>query len=980
MITKRDSLSDVLFPHAEGVRPLLVFGLLGPVEARVSGSPLPVGGRRAQAVLATLLLQGNQVVTIDRVVDGAWGDDAPDTARVQAQNRISALRGALRGAGIDDVIETRGAGYLVTVTPDNLDAEHFAELVRRAQEHLRDDDLAGAASTLRTGLGLWRGPALDGLATPLLHAAAQRLEEARLVAREELIGVQLQLGQPEAVIGELLELVAEHPWRERLTGQLMTALHRTDRQREALEQFEHLRRRLGEELGLDPGVELMRLRDDILRSPSGPVPAGAAVAPVSAGPGDGAAGGGPRGPRQLPAASSTLVGRDEEIARAIAALVDPVPHRPAPAIVAIHGPGGVGKSALAVAVGHAVAEHFPDGQLYVDLQGSTPGLAPLNAADVLGRFLRALAVAPAAVPAGVGEAGTLLRTVLADRRVLIVADNAGGVEQVVSLLPASAMCAVIVTSRPVLGMLDGAVRIGLGPLTPHAAAQMLTSMVDTTADPSTVADVAQACGYLPLALRIAAARLVSRPDWTFAELASRLRDERRTLHELHTSDDTLRANLRLSWHELRADQDPVDALAAAVFLRLGALRVPAVDPGVVAAITTTTPALARFALDRLVDVGLLGADSARYRMHDLVRLLAAELASGHPASDGRQTLGGALRWYAGMARRAGTLMRGPAQSGTDELGGPATLANPTEAAAWLDAERANLVAVVRQAVAEPPTLARLGGELVLALYPALLMRGHHYEWEVLCRTVLDAAERVGDAALIATTWTKLAVLYSIQLRREEALECLSQALPIQRGLGDRDGEASTLETTAMVHARRNDAAVALPLYEAALAIRRELGSPFAEAITLSNAAEAYLRLDRPVDSLRCLTESLAIRREYGDVAGEAITLLNLGEVLLAQNDLAGAAEHADLALARSRAAAERENERRSLCLRARIHAMSGDVPAAHADCESIVDLSRAVGASIDPSDLVDLVAALERAGERTFAADFSHRVRHVPAA
>jgi DNA-binding SARP family transcriptional activator/tetratricopeptide (TPR) repeat protein len=950
----------------------VTFGLLGPVELRVGDEPHAPGGPRTAAVLAALLLHANQVVTVERLIDAAWGDSPPGSARTQVQNRVSGLRQLLRGLGGEVVIETRGAGYLISIDRRQLDVHVFEDRVDRAREQLSRGDAAGGASVLRSALSVWRGAALEGLEAPRLVAAAQRLDEARLAIYEELIDVEIALRRHGSVIGELVELVAEHPWRERLTAQLMTALHRADRQHDALAHFDRIRRRLRDELGVDPGPELVRLRDMILGAPQ----AIDTRASTEAQPGHA---GGPATPRQLPAPVRSLIGREQELDAIVVALRGAGEARSTPVVVAIHGPAGVGKSALAVAAGHATSADFPDGQIYVDLQGvQSGGLAPLTPDEVIGRFLRAFGAAPASVPLTPGEATARFRSLMAQRRVIIIADNASSAEQVLPLLPAAGTCAVVVTSSQVLGMLDGDIRLDLGPLTADGAAAMLASLVGSdraAAEPAAVAKVARACGHLPLALKVAGARLVGRPDWSFADLARRLADERRTMRELNATEPTLRASLRVSWLGLTVAGGPVDKLAAAAFLAIGALRVPTVKPSLVAAVTSVTPRLAELALDRLVEVRLLGIEHGRYRMHDVLRTFAAELAESDPATNRERLVETALRWYAVSAEKVNRLMRGPHATGSGAavpaLADP-DLTDPVSAGAWLDAERASLVALVRHALASPST-GGLAAELVLTAYPAILMRGHGYEWETLCKYVLDAPGPPSDPRIAASIWTKLAVLYSSQHRTDEALDCVERALPIHRSIGDLPGTASALEVAGTVHVRRGDPQSSLPLYEQALALRRDLDDPFAEGITLSNAAQAYHRLGLYEKALTYLERSLAIRQVCGDLAGEAIALLNLGEVSLALERHQEVRRYAEAAITCSRRAGTRENERRSIALRARGYLRSGAIAAALRDCEAAVALAEAAGGATDPTEFAELIGELEAVGEHEHA----ERVRAV---
>jgi hypothetical protein len=394
----------------------------------------------------------------------------------------------------------------------------------------------------------------------------QRLEEARLVVAEERIEAELRLGGHAALIGELRELVDEHPMREWLSAQLLVALYRAGRQAEALATYSRIGSRLVEELGIEPGPELQRLQRQILTADPDldlvPPPAAVRVTVAAA------AGPERSPPRQLPTDIATFTGRSAEVDQLLASVgaAGPV------VISAIGGMGGIGKSALAIHVAHRLADRFPDGQLYVNLQGSTASLPPMEPLEVLGRFLRSLGVDARQIPSQVDEAAARFRSLVADRRLLVVLDNARDAGQVAPLLPGSPGGAVLVTSRRVLASLDGARFLHLDVLSRGEAVALLGRLAGqrrVAAEPRAAEDVALRCGRFPLALRVAAARLAARPAWPVRALADRLADERRRLDELELADLGIRASLELSLLELSASPDPVDRAAAAAFPLLG---------------------------------------------------------------------------------------------------------------------------------------------------------------------------------------------------------------------------------------------------------------------------------------------------------------------------------------------------------------------------------------------------------------------------
>ena len=994
------------------------FHLLGGVEVRVNGVSVPVGPPKQRTMLALLLVRANDVVTLEALTEEIWGESAPASALANLRTYATGLRRILP-EGERFRLAFRPTGYRLEVAPGELDVDVFAGRVRAGRAALAAGDLPGGVRELDRALAMWRGRAgEDTQAGPRLAAAFAGLEEQRLTTMEDSFEARLGSGQAAELVAPLREVLAAHPLRERGWAQLMRALYQLGDVAGAGAAFAEARRALVEALGVEPGPDLQQLHHRILkrdpalsgegqpdpgttiRSPSAPAEhtAGRPGDRPRERPGDRPGerpGAEPTAPRELPPAPAVLVGRNAERALIADALAGGPraeraehsgPNREGrPVVVAIHGPGGVGKSALAVAAAHDAAKHFPDGQLYVDLQGSTPGLVPLTPGEVLPHFLRALGVPPARIPADPGEAGALLRTCLADRRVLVVADNAVDAAHVAPLLPAAPGCAVVVTSRQVLGTLDDAVQVPLAPLTGEQAATLLAVLVGADrarAEPEAVARVAHSCGNLPLALRIAGARLLSRPDWGFADLATRLADQTRTLHELSAGPDSLRSSLQVSWRELTgtgadaAALDPVNQLAAQAFLALGALQLPDVDRRLIAEVVHTSTGEAEMALDRLVDVRLVEAVGGRYRMHDLVRLFAAEATAREP-----ETYLGivhtALGWYLDRAVQVNRLLRrtvpGVEVARISRVA-PAELDGIAQAAAWIDGEHANMVALVRQSISEPPPTNRMAADVVLALYPSLLRRSYAHDWETLCGLVIGAEDRLAAPSVIARALTYLAILYRSQSRLDDALACLRRGLAIHRETADRNGEAQTLETLGMVHVTLGEAERALSFFDAALTLRREAGDIRAEGVLMSNTAEAYYRLGQYDRSLDCLERSLAIRREVDDIAGEAITLLNLATVHHDLGRYAEAQRYADLALEKSRASGERETERRSHSIRAQVELNTGRVPAALADSEAAVRLAEAAGGSIDPSDLRDLITALRQAGHEEHAVHIGRRL------
>jgi DNA-binding SARP family transcriptional activator len=484
------------------------FFLLGPLLVRRGGVTLPVAPGKQRAVLAALLLSAGRVVSLDELTEVLWGDAPPPSARVSVQNHVMRLRKAL---GDGARIRTQPHGYEIRVGGSELDVSRFEAHLAAARAAARGGSWGTAAEQARAGLALWRGEPLADVESDLLATRdIARLAELRLQAVEVRLDADLRLGRHAEVITEVQRLAAAHPLRERLHGLLMLALYRDGRQAEALAAYARARRILVDELGTEPGAGLRELHRQILNGdPALDPPAQAPGAANSVA---------PPVPRQLPVAVSGFAGRAAELAALSRVLDESVADSPGTVVIsAIGGTAGVGKTALALHWAHQIAGRFADGQLYVNLRGFDPSGVPMAAADAVRGFLDALGVPPDRIPLRPEAQAGLYRSLLADRRMLIVLDNARDERQVRPLLPASPASLVIITSRNQLGGLAAADRarlLSLDVLSQDEAVYMLTARIGAgraAAEPAAAAEIAALCGRLPLALAVAAARAEARP-------------------------------------------------------------------------------------------------------------------------------------------------------------------------------------------------------------------------------------------------------------------------------------------------------------------------------------------------------------------------------------------------------------------------------------------------------------------------------------
>jgi DNA-binding SARP family transcriptional activator len=924
---------------------VVVIGLriLGPFELVANDRLWKIGGPRDQVVLAMLALRANHVVSVDQLIDAVWRDDPPPTARGQIQTSISALRKLLGDAGMPDTIRTRSSGYVLELTEDDLDSARFSALVATAYRQAAQGQIEVAAETLRTALGLWRGPALDGLHSDLMRNAAAVLAEARLTAAEERVRLELELGRHASVVSGLRELIAENRWRERLYGFLMLALYRTGRQAEALEVYRQARAILIDEVGIEPGQELRELERAVLSNDrsldlrsAGPGPADPAPEELTA------------VPRQLPGTVADFVGRDDDIADIVRSLTgrrSPAVRYAVP-IVAISGRCGVGKSTLALRVAHELGSTFVDGHMYVDLAGPD---GDESAPALLGRFLRALGVPDTLLPNRLDERVEMYRSRLAGKRVLLVLDGVTSEEQVTPLLPGSPSCGVIVTSRTRLAGLPGAHRVDVGTLDDETSTELLARLVGAqrlAREQAATAEVVACCGGLPLALRIAGARLAARPHWRIGDLARRLSDETHRLDELRHQGMAVRPAIDSAYRGLPRQ-------ARRLCLLLAMITTPDFPVWSTAALLDTGLAEAEDTVDQLVEAQMLDVLPARhgqlrYRLPGLIRVYGQERLADTD-TDRRAALARLLGAWLALAETAHRADHGgdhavphgnaartylPEWANDDPIGQPMH---------WLAHERTGLVAAVRQAASAD--LDELCWNLALTSVGLFEVRGYLDEWREIAEIAHAAAVRAGNRPGTAAMLYSLGRLHLVQRRFDAAEQKFAEALELfdadgnphgqalarcgaavvdqwqgrygsmhvryktalagMRAVGDLVGQANVLTNMARFSLDEGDLDEAGPLLTEALELSGRAGHRRGEARALSGFADLYLRTHQLGPARRALNKVLLTVREIGDQAGEAYTLYGFG--LLRREE--GQLDTAEATLAHALSIAERIGDR-----------------------------------------------------------------------
>jgi tetratricopeptide (TPR) repeat protein/DNA-binding SARP family transcriptional activator len=968
----------------------MLFSLLGDVTARQGGRLLPFGGGRQRAVLAVLLFHPNTVVRRTEIVRLAWGeqDDPPRTIDALVADYISRLRNAFRQAGADGEVHliARQPGYLLEVDEETIDWHRFSRLVDRARRARDAAEMDDAARLLWEGLALWRGPALADVG-PALDPIRRQMEERRLAAAEDLAEIELTRGRADRVVPLLIDLTISHPVRERLVALLIQALHAAGRRDEAVAAYQRSRRQLANMLGLDPAEAIEDAYQALLsgQRPNGHPPAG---------------------PAQLPLDTANFVGRTAELAELLAlAPVQPadpasgsgpvepvgasVPYAGPPAsgagvICVIDGMAGVGKTALAVRAAHQLARWFPDGQLFLDLHGYTVKAPRVEPAEALGRMLRSLGVAGESIPQHLDDRAALYRGRLAARRMLILLDNAYSADQVRLLLPAAPGCLVLVTSRRRLAALDDAHPLSLETLPAPDAVTLFSRVAGAervSGQHAEIERIADLCGGLPMAIRIAAARLRNHPAWQPRYLADRLSDAQDPPWDLDDGERSIAAAFTLSYRDLTGAQ-------RRMFRLLGLVPGSDVDAYTAAALIEAPAGRAERLLQDMLDAHLLGQQvEERYRFHDLMRFFAADLAAAEDSrADRRAALARLLNYQLQTASSAMNVLfpherdRRPRIS-ISTASGPDVSAR-SAARAWLDTERSNLIAAAALAAEHGwPDHTR---HLDTTLYRYLITGAHYtdalelhqhalsavrgqrdragegtildhlgntyrrlgrYE-EALAhfRAALAAHEEVGDRVEEAITLTSIGAVLGLHGRYDDALGHLRRALALDRRVGNLANEANTLVNLGNVHTFGGDSDEGVAHYQRALRIFADIGDRAGEGTVVANLGNFHLRSGDYDEAVAHYQRALRIFADIGDRAGQGLALTNLGEVheRCGRYDLA--LEHLQQALEIFRAIGHRPNQSETLSLLASAYA------ALQRYEESVEHLERALGIAREIGD------------------------------
>jgi DNA-binding SARP family transcriptional activator len=954
--------------------------VLGPMRIRCAdGTAVPLGTPKQRHVCALLLVRAGRLVTVDELVDELWPERPPPSSIANVRTYAARLRRAFADRDSGVRIEPRGQGYALHIETGSFDLDAYRRELRHAREARQRNDPARAVEHYATGHALWTGGPLEDV--PDGRALAdwrQSIREEAAAAAEEWAVIDLELGHGALVVSRLREHVAAHPLRERGWELLIRALHTSGDVAGALAAYGRARAALVDQLGLEPGAELQALHQAILRGEHRTEAVDPRRTPATTR----SAAAAPPMPAQLPADVIGFVGRDEQLRRLDSVLA--ATGAAASRTLVISGTAGVGKTALAQRWAHRVRHRFPGGQLYVDLRGHAAG-PPLRPVEALGRFLHAVGLHGDQVPVDVDEAAAMYRTMLADRRVLVILDNARSAEQVRPLLPGSAGSFTVVTSRNALTGLvarQGAVAVDLEVLSPAEAEALLANVLGPErlrAEPDAAAELARLCGRLPLAVRIAAANLAMRPDETLASYAATLRSKDRLDLLAVDADDQAAVGtaFELSYRGLTDG-------AQRMFRLFGTVPGPDLTVEAAAALADVPVAEAAALLGQLVDAHLVGCPSpGRYAMHDLLQLYAARSAAeGASAADLHAAMTRLYRYYLHTADAAARLLyphliRLPvsgAASGGDAEATPAfkppwlaagagpdpAAGNLTErdaALAWFEAERANLVAAIRSAADRGP--AEYAWRLADAVRGYFYLRMYTVNWTSVVDAARSAAQADGGPTALASHHLSEAMLPWRQGRHREAEIHYEQTRVSARAAGWLEGETAAVGSLGNLHRQGGRLNAAAQAYDRARVLSRSSGHLGAEATAIGNLGLVYWEQGRLTAAVEQYTRAIDLYRLVGSISGEAIVTANLGDALRALGRLDQATEAIGTARALNSRVGHSTGDSDMIRCLAAIHHDAGHARRAIALARQALELARESGHRRYQANALNLMASAE---------------------
>jgi len=858
----------------------LDFRLLGAVEVHSDGAMIDLGRAntaKVRCLLAALLRNPGALVPTDTLLDRVWGPQPPSSA--VRYKYIAWLRAALAPLGV--AVDSRDNGYVLVVAAESVDAHRFERLAEQARRSAGAGRVQEAVETAGRALDLWRGPALSGLPGLWAHTYRDHLERRRRDTVATWATGMLTEGDPAVVADELAGWHTDHPTDEAIAAALMHALHGTGRTSDALACYHATQQHLQADLAAEPGPDLTALYHQ-LRSGT-PATEALAPHPPALTPDDQQTKSTTTVPRQLPAAPARFSGRTSELA-ALSDILDTTAQAcPTMAIAAITGTGGIGKTWLALHWAHQHLDEFPDGQLFIDLQGFAPVGKPLPRQVAVQHLLEGLGISPDRIPAVLSAQAALYRSTIAGKRMLIVLDNAADTAQITPLLPGSPTCTVLITSRRYLSSLithHNTQPLRLDVLTEDEARTLLRARLGAdrvAAEADAIAALLAWCGGLPLALGIVTGRALAHPNFALSVLAAEISDNTRTLVTLDDRDAAASLPAVVSWsvRALTTDQ-------AQLFALLGLAPGPDIGLPAAASLADLPVDQTRAMLRELEHASLVQQHlPGRYRMHDLIRLYATHTAHHDLAPDMRETaLQRVIDFYTHTAHTADHLLdphRHPIPLSPPALGvRPHPLADLPAALAWFDTEHHNLLAAQHAAARNAWHITVW--QLAWALNTFHYRHGHRHDRHTTWQAALDAAIHLPDPTPRIRAHRNLGDTYGEQGRYDDAIRHLHQSLTLAEHHDHVPEQAHTHWILAEVWEQRGDDRRALRHATHSLDLYRTLNLPIHEANLLNAVGWCAARLGEYDTARTHCQAALALHQHHNNPNSEAATLDSLGYI------------------------------------------------------------------------------------------------------
>ncbi len=837
------------------------FRLLGPIELWSAGKQYNLGPARERGVLAILLLSPRTIVPAEVLIDRLWDTRPPAKARENLSAYVTRLRGRLQHAQVDRAcLVARAQGYLLNVDPETIDLYQFRRLCRQAAALAESGDPEHGASLLRDADKLWHGQALAGLVCDYAVRMRGSLEEERRAAILQRIDLEFAAGLHAGHVGELGELLAQHPLDEAVIAAQMKALYQSGRPSDALGLYRDTRTRLIGELGTEPGSMLSELHQRILRRDP-------RLAVTLADQGLGSA----SQPDTLPPNAGDFVGREAEI-RLLTSEHDKIRR-----VAVIKGMPGVGKTALAVQVARSAREAYPDGTLYLCFHSHDPAHPPLDASGALHRLLQMLAIPADRIPAETGKRAALWHAQLARRRAVVVLDDVAGADQIQAIVPRASECLILITSRRGLSALNDTSMLTLEVLPARDAITLFNRVagLEGVGDPDQVAEAVRLCGRLPLAIKLTASRLAQDDPPTLAGLVDELSYLPAYPSAAGSAGHEVVSAFDLSYRGLTPDQ-------RRLFRRLGVQPCALISPHAAAALSGHPISATQAALAALLDHHLLTrATASQFRFHDLIRGYAAACARREdPEHEQREAVGRLLDYYLQTADRADRLLYPHRRRMQVPVSHPPAdrpaVETPEDAAGWLDLEWRSILQAGQHAGEHE--WKRQCADLIHVLAGYLETRAYWDEAIAAHTLALQACRDLDDPARIARAALELSVVSQQTGHPEATLLLAEEAAAIYNARGDVRGRAEAVDRVGMAHYYSGRFREALAYFHDATELYRACGDWHGVAVTLDHTGITCDYLGRYAEAIGHFNESLRLYRDIGDRRGEAKVLNNTGNV------------------------------------------------------------------------------------------------------